>query len=81
MRKKQSHKSYRSLTVLTFRLSYLLHELRPFGSYECGEYRVAYYCYLLWRRAYRLLLLQFVGGSSKFPVKNSTYAYYERIIC
>ncbi len=26
-----SHKSYRPITVLTFRLNYLLHELEPFG--------------------------------------------------
>ncbi|RWS11056.1 transmembrane and TPR repeat-containing protein CG4050-like protein [Dinothrombium tinctorium] len=31
IRKEQSHKSYRPLCVLTFRLNYLIHELRPFG--------------------------------------------------
>ncbi len=31
MQKEQSHKSYRPLTVLTFRLNYLLHELQPLG--------------------------------------------------
>jgi protein O-mannosyl-transferase len=31
MEKEQSHKSYRPLTVLTFRLNYLLHELQPLG--------------------------------------------------
>ena len=31
MRKEQSHKSYRPVTVFTFRLNYLLHELRPLG--------------------------------------------------
>jgi len=31
MDKEQSHKSYRPLTVLSFRLNYLLHELQPLG--------------------------------------------------
>ena len=31
MRKEQSHKSYRPITVLTFRLNYLVHELQPLG--------------------------------------------------
>ena len=31
MNKEQSHKSYRPLTVLTFRLNYLVHELEPLG--------------------------------------------------
>ena len=31
-----SHKSYRPLCVLTFRLNYLLHQLRPFG-YHLGN--------------------------------------------
>ncbi|RWS30803.1 transmembrane and TPR repeat-containing protein-like protein [Leptotrombidium deliense] len=31
IRKEQSHKSYRPLCVLTFRLNYLIHELKPFG--------------------------------------------------
>lgn len=31
MHKEQSHKSYRPLCVLTFRLNYALHELQPFG--------------------------------------------------
>jgi len=31
MQKEQSHKSYRPLTVLTFRLNYLLHQLEPLG--------------------------------------------------
>ena len=31
MVKEQSHKSYRPLTVLSFRLNYLAHELAPLG--------------------------------------------------
>ena len=31
MQKEQSHKSYRPVTVLTFRINYLLHELQPLG--------------------------------------------------
>ncbi|KAH8026761.1 hypothetical protein HPB51_024310 [Rhipicephalus microplus] len=34
--KEQSHKSYRPLCVLTFRLNYWLHELRPIG-YHMGN--------------------------------------------
>merc|ERR1719367_1881984 len=36
MTKEQSHKSYRPLTVLTFRLNYLLHALEPLG-YHLGN--------------------------------------------
>ena len=36
MRKEQSHKSYRPVTVFTFRLNYLLHELAPLG-YHLGN--------------------------------------------
>merc|ERR1719193_499446 len=31
MNKEQSHKSYRPVTVITFRLNYLMHELEPLG--------------------------------------------------
>ncbi len=58
MSKEQSHKSYRPITVLTFRLNYLLHALEPAGYHLanlCLHYAV---CVLYYK-----LCLVFVGGS------------------
>ncbi|KAH8372600.1 hypothetical protein KR009_000597 [Drosophila setifemur] len=55
MRKEQSHKSYRPLTVLTFRFNYLLHALEPFGYHIVNLLLHMLVC-LLWRRVCRLLL-------------------------
>ncbi|KAH8279438.1 hypothetical protein KR026_009582 [Drosophila bipectinata] len=57
MRKEQSHKSYRPLTVLTFRFNYLLHSLEPFGYHLVNLLLHLIVC-LLWRRVCRLLLRQ-----------------------
>ncbi|KAH8413666.1 hypothetical protein KR222_003100, partial [Zaprionus bogoriensis] len=57
MRKEQSHKSYRPLTVLTFRFNYLLHALEPFGYHLVNLLLHIAVC-LLWRRVCRLLLRQ-----------------------
>ncbi|XP_068146188.1 protein O-mannosyl-transferase Tmtc3 [Drosophila tropicalis] len=57
MRKEQSHKSYRPLTVLTFRFNYLLHALEPFGYHLINLLLHLAVC-LLWRRVCRLLLRQ-----------------------
>ncbi|XP_037945522.1 protein O-mannosyl-transferase Tmtc3 [Teleopsis dalmanni] len=57
MRKEQSHKSYRPLTVLTFRFNYWLHELQPYGYHVCNVMLHIVVC-LLWRRVCRLILLQ-----------------------
>ncbi|XP_073813905.1 transmembrane O-mannosyltransferase targeting cadherins 3 [Musca autumnalis] len=57
MRKEHSHKSYRPLTVLTFRLNYWLHELQPYGYHVVNVLLHIAVC-LLWRRASRLLVMQ-----------------------
>lgn len=57
MRKEQSHKSYRPLTVLTFRLNYWLHDLQPYGYHAINVILHIAVC-LLWRRVSRLLMRQ-----------------------
>ncbi|XP_036342730.1 protein O-mannosyl-transferase Tmtc3-like, partial [Rhagoletis pomonella] len=61
MRKEQSHKSYRPLTVLTFRFNYWLHELQPYGYHIVNVMLHIVVC-LLWRRVCRLLLLHCAGA-------------------
>ncbi|XP_049307444.1 uncharacterized protein LOC105223869 [Bactrocera dorsalis] len=61
MRKEQSHKSYRPLTVLTFRFNYWLHELQPYGYHIVNMLLHIVVC-LLWRRVCRLLLLHCAGA-------------------
>ena len=41
-----SHKSYRPLTVATFRLNYMLHELQPLGYHLVNELLHGAVCYL-----------------------------------
>lgn len=57
MRKEHSHKSYRPLTVLTFRFNYWLHELQPYGYHVINVLLHIAVC-LLWKRASRLLVWQ-----------------------
>ncbi|XP_013098502.2 protein O-mannosyl-transferase Tmtc3 [Stomoxys calcitrans] len=57
MRKEHSHKSYRPLTVLTFRFNYWLHELQPYGYHAVNVLLHIAVC-LLWKRASRLLVWQ-----------------------
>ncbi|EDW09963.1 protein O-mannosyl-transferase Tmtc3 [Drosophila mojavensis] len=64
MRKEQSHKSYRPLTVLTFRFNYLLHALEPFGYHLVNLLLHIAVC-LLWRRVCRLILRQCAAGSNE----------------
>ena len=45
----QSHKSYRPLTVLTFRLNYLLHQLEPYGYHLANVLLHAIVCLLYLR--------------------------------
>lgn len=45
----QSHKSYRPLTVLTFRLNYLLHQLEPWGYHATNVLLHAAVCLLYLR--------------------------------
>uniref|UniRef100_A0A1A9W3N0 Protein O-mannosyl-transferase TMTC3 n=1 Tax=Glossina brevipalpis TaxID=37001 RepID=A0A1A9W3N0_9MUSC len=56
MRKEQSHKSYRPLTVLTFRINYWLHELQPYGYHAVNVILHTLVC-VLWRRVSRLLVM------------------------
>ncbi|XP_046810295.1 protein O-mannosyl-transferase Tmtc3 [Lucilia cuprina] len=57
MRKEHSHKSYRPLTVLTFRFNYWLHELESYGYHAINVVLHLAVC-LLWKRVSRLLVLQ-----------------------
>ena len=43
---KDSHKSYRPLTVATFRLNYMLHELQPLGYHLVNVLLHSAVCYL-----------------------------------
>ncbi|KAH8271524.1 hypothetical protein KR018_003180 [Drosophila ironensis] len=74
MRKEQSHKSYRPLTVLTFRFNYLLHSLEPFGYHLVNLLLHLSVC-LLWRRVCRLLLRQCAAlGSNSASASTSASA-------
>ena len=46
MESKGSHKSYRPLTVATFRLNYMLHELEPLGYHLVNVLLHSAVCYL-----------------------------------
>ena len=46
MSDKDSHKSYRPLTVATFRLNYMLHELQPLGYHLVNVLLHSAVCYL-----------------------------------
>ena len=46
MADKDSHKSYRPLTVATFRLNYMLHELQPLGYHLVNVLLHSAVCYL-----------------------------------
>ena len=46
MTSKASHKSYRPLTVATFRLNYMLHELQPLGYHLVNVLLHSAVCYL-----------------------------------
>ncbi|XP_076332869.1 protein O-mannosyl-transferase Tmtc3-like isoform X2 [Tachypleus tridentatus] len=47
--KEQSHKSYRPLCVLSFRLNYAVHEVRPFGYHVVNVLLHAIVCFLYFR--------------------------------
>ena len=53
MSKEQSHKSYRPLTVLTFRVNYLFHALEPLG-YHLGNVALHFLVCILY---YKLCLV------------------------
>ena len=46
MSSRSSHKSYRPLTVATFRLNYMLHELQPLGYHLVNVLLHSAVCYL-----------------------------------
>ena len=46
MQSPESHKSYRPLTVATFRLNYMLHELQPLGYHLVNVLLHSAVCYL-----------------------------------
>lgn len=45
----QSHKSYRPLTVFTFRLNYMMHQLEPWGYHVTNVVLHAVVCSLYLR--------------------------------
>ncbi|KAH7981451.1 hypothetical protein HPB49_024202 [Dermacentor silvarum] len=55
LRKEQSHKSYRPLTVLTFRLNFAVHGLDPFGYHLVNLLLHALVCLLYHRMCLMLL--------------------------
>ncbi|GFT46833.1 protein O-mannosyl-transferase TMTC3 [Nephila pilipes] len=59
LHKEQSHKSYRPLTVLSFRLNYAVHELQPFGYHLVNVMLHACVCLLFYK-----LCLHFLAASS-----------------
>ncbi|XP_053963201.1 protein O-mannosyl-transferase Tmtc3 [Anastrepha ludens] len=67
MRKEQSHKSYRPLTVLTFRFNYWLHELQPYGYHIVNILLHIVVC-LLWRRVCRVCLLHCAGAGGESAI-------------
>lgn len=64
MRKEQSHKSYRPLTVLTFRWNYFVHQLKPAGYHVVNVMLHVVVC-VLFKRACRLLMGFPGGGGGK----------------
>ncbi|GFU34005.1 protein O-mannosyl-transferase TMTC3 [Trichonephila clavipes] len=59
LHKEKSHKSYRPLTVLSFRLNYAVHELQPFGYHVVNVMLHACICLLFYK-----LCLHFLAASS-----------------
>lgn len=64
MRKEQSHKSYRPLTVLTFRFNYLVHQLEPAGYHVVNVILHVMVC-MLFKRACRQLWLGIAARGEK----------------
>merc|ERR1712062_553879 len=64
MEKEHSHKSYRPLTVLTFRFNYWLHQLQPMGYHALNVILHATVCVLYHKMVSDLL------QSTHFPILN-----------
>ncbi|XP_055934586.1 protein O-mannosyl-transferase Tmtc3-like [Argiope bruennichi] len=70
IKKEGSHKSYRPLTVLTFRANYAVHGLRPFGYHLVNVLLHAVVCLLFYR-----LCLHFSSGTSSL-VSSALFAVH-----
>ncbi|XP_071036207.1 protein O-mannosyl-transferase Tmtc3 [Parasteatoda tepidariorum] len=70
LRKEGSHKSYRPLTVLTFRANYAVHGLRPFGYHMVNVLLHAVVCILFYR-----LCLHFFSGTNSL-VSSALFAVH-----
>ncbi|KAG8201524.1 hypothetical protein JTE90_011199 [Oedothorax gibbosus] len=70
IRKEGSHKSYRPLTVLTFRANYAVHGLRPFGYHLVNVLLHGLVCLLFYR-----LCLHFSSGASSL-VSSALFAVH-----
>ncbi|XP_076371067.1 protein O-mannosyl-transferase Tmtc3-like [Tachypleus tridentatus] len=56
LHKEQSHKSYRPLCVLSFRLNYAVHGVKPFGYHVVNVFLHAIVCLLYFRYVCNLVL-------------------------
>nr|XP_027194318.1 transmembrane and TPR repeat-containing protein CG4050-like [Dermatophagoides pteronyssinus] len=68
LKSKLSHKSYRPLTILTFRLNYFIHQLNPFGYHLINillHYLVTILFYRLCQWFYRLKFTNFSVSGDK----------------
>ncbi|GFR22841.1 protein O-mannosyl-transferase Tmtc3, partial [Trichonephila clavata] len=70
LRKEHSHKSYRPLTVLSFRLNYAVHGLEPMGYHLINIVLHAFVCHLFYK-----LCLHFLSGSSSL-VSSALFAVH-----
>ncbi|XP_054720703.1 protein O-mannosyl-transferase Tmtc3-like [Uloborus diversus] len=70
LRKEGSHKSYRPLTVLSFRANYAVHGLKPFGYHLINVLLHALVCFLFYR-----LCLHFSTGISSL-VSSALFAVH-----
>ncbi|XP_035216740.1 protein O-mannosyl-transferase TMTC3-like [Stegodyphus dumicola] len=70
IRKDHSHKSYRPLTVLSFRLNYAVHGLAPFGYHFVNILLHAFICLLFYK-----LCLHFLSGASSL-VSSALFAVH-----
>ncbi|GIY13968.1 protein O-mannosyl-transferase TMTC3 [Caerostris darwini] len=70
LRKEHSHKSYRPLTILSFRLNYAVHGLEPMGYHLVNILLHAFVCHLFYK-----LCLHFFSGTSSL-VSSALFAVH-----
>ncbi|XP_055935990.1 protein O-mannosyl-transferase TMTC3-like isoform X1 [Argiope bruennichi] len=70
LKKEQSHKSYRPLTVLSFRLNYAVHGLQPMGYHLVNILLHAFVCHLFYK-----FCLHFLSGTSSL-VSSALFAVH-----